>query len=188
MSIDKVKFKLEMKEENRGFSFFLIIIFVGLIISSLFLLFVGSNDSKIEAQLTAREWGEAELQNNEPMKYRLLSDSEKVKYVDVVSETNKDNQPTYSFEKNDMFQWKISRNEYIYKLHYYHLKTCAECQKDVWVRVKKEDIGWVVPHLRFSETMAEPLIQGLEGEQVPTSEEQERELEGKKSIFTKLFN
>lgn len=185
MTIDKVKFKLEMKEENRGFSFLLIAIFVGLIISSLFLLFVGS-DSKIEAQITAREWGEAELKNNEPMKYRLLSDSEKVKYVDVVSETNKDEQLTYSFEKLDMIQFKISRSEYVYKLHYTGLKTCAECQKDVWVRVKKGDIGWVVPHIEFSETMAEPFIQGIEGEQVPTPGEHEKELE--ESIISKLFN
>ncbi|MDM5317035.1 hypothetical protein QUF49_13595 [Fictibacillus sp. b24] len=187
MSKDKVKFKLEVKEENRVFSFLLIAIFVGFIISSLFLLFVGS-DSNIEAQITASEWGEAELQNNEPMKYRLLSDSEKVKYVDVVSETNKNEQPVYSFENMEMFQWKISRNDYVYKLHYTGLKTCAECQKDVWVRVKKEDIGWVVPHIQFSETIAEPLIQGIEAEQVPTSEEQERELEEKKSFITKLFN
>ncbi len=188
MSIDKVKFKLEMKEENRGFSFFLIAIFVGLIAFSLFLLFAGSNDSSIEAQITAREWGEAELQNNEPMKYRLLSESEKNKFVDVVSETNKDDQPTYVFEKYDMYQWKVSRNEYVYQLHYYDLKFCTECQKDVWVRVKKDDIGWVVPHIQFSETMAEPLIKGIEREQIPTSEEQERELEKKNSIFVKLFN
>ncbi|KZE69316.1 hypothetical protein AWM68_03350 [Fictibacillus phosphorivorans] len=188
MSISKVEFKLEMKEENKSFSFILIVIFVGSIFSLLVLLFAGSDQSMIYAQITASEWGEAELQNNEPMKYRLLSDSEKVKYVDIVSETNKGDQPTYSFKNKDMFQWKITRNEYVYKFHYYNMKNCEECQKDVWVRVRKEEIGWVVPHIQFSETMAEPLIHGIERVQIPTSEDQEKELEEKKSIIVKLFN
>ena len=188
MNTDKVKFKLELKEENIPFSLVLIVIFIGLIISSVVFLFVDFSDSSIEAQGIASQWGEAEMQNNESMKYLLLSDSEKVKYMDVVSETNKDDQPTYTFEKLDLFQWKISRNEYVYKLHYYGLKSCEECQKDVWVNVKKGEKGWVVPHIQFTEDMAEPMISGVDVVQIPTSEEQEKELEEKKSFITKLFN
>ena len=78
MNTDKVKFKLELKEENIRFSFVLIVIFIGLIISSVVFLFVDFSDSSIEAQGIASQWGEAVMQNNESMKYLLLSDSEKV--------------------------------------------------------------------------------------------------------------
>jgi hypothetical protein len=189
MSTEKVKFKMELKEENRGISFVLLVIFIGLILSSIILFFIGRNDqSELDAQGIASQWAEAELQSNVPMKYLLLSESARAKYVDEVpAEKNKED-TKYEFEELDLFRWKKNKGEYIYKFHYYRLKSCSECQKDVWVRVKAENGEWVVPESHFSEVQADSLIRNLEREQVPTTPEQEQELQEKKSVFEKILN
>jgi hypothetical protein len=45
-----------------------------------------------------------------------------------------------------------------------------------------------VPESHFSELKADPLIKNLEAEQIPTTLDQEKELEKKKSIFEKILN
>jgi hypothetical protein len=189
MSADKVKFKLELKEENKGFSYVLILIFLGLIISSIILLFVGRDDQgELDAQAIASQWAEAELQSNVSMKYLLLSKSERINYVDDVPEEKNKKDLESEFEELDLFRWKKDKGEYIFKFHYYGLKSCPECQKDVWVRVKAEDGVWVIPESHFSEVEADSLIRNLEAEQIPTSLEQEEEMKKKKSIFKKILN
>jgi hypothetical protein len=189
MSTDKVKFKLELKEEKKSLSFVLIVIFVSLILSSILLFFVGRDDQgELNAQEIASQWAEAELQSNESMKYLLLSESARTKYVDEVPAEKNNEDLKYEFEVLDLFRWKKSREEYIYKFHYYGLKSCSECQKDVWVRIKKIHGEWLVPESHFSELKADPLIKNLEAEQIPTTLDQEKELEKKKSIFEKILN
>jgi hypothetical protein len=189
MSTERVHFKMELKEENRGISFVLIVIFIGLILSSIILFFAGRNDqSELNAQGIASQWAEAELQSNVSMKYLLLSESARAKYIDEVpSEKNKED-TKYEFDELDLYRWKKNKGEYIYKFHYYGLKSCSECQKDVWVRVKVENGEWVVPESNFSEVQADSHIRILEGEQIPTTLEQEQELQEKKSVFEKIFN
>ncbi|WP_137790065.1 hypothetical protein [Bacillus sp. E(2018)] len=187
MNEDKIKFKLELKEDNES-TYAFRLIFTFLIVCLLVVLVVDIDDQSVETQGIARQWGEAELSNNEPMKYILLSDSEKMKYVDIISETNKEEQPTYSFKELDQFEYRINKKEYIYKLHYYKMKSCAECQKDIWVSIKKEDTGWFVSHTNYSESKAEKKIRNVQGEQIPTSEKQEKELEENKSFIMKWLN
>jgi hypothetical protein len=188
MNEDKVEFKLNVREENKRQSFTLRMLFAFLIVSSIIFLFVDIDDLSVETQGIARQWGEAELSNNESMKYILLSDSEKMKYVDMISETNKEEQPTYSFKELDQFEYRINKKEYIYKLHYYKMKSCGECQKDVWVSVKKEDAGWFVSYTNYSESKAEKKIRNVQREQIPTSLKQEKELEENKSFIMKWLN
>ncbi|MED1863079.1 hypothetical protein P4V41_06395 [Fictibacillus nanhaiensis] len=188
MNEDKVEFKLELKEEDNRSSFTLRMIFTLLFVCFLAVLIVDIDDHSVETQGIARQWGAAELINNESMKYTLLTDSEKMKYVDMISETNKEERPTYSFNELDQYEYRISKTEYIYKLHYYRMESCAECQKDVWVRIKKEDTGWFVSHIKYSESKAEKKIRNVEREQIPTSEKQEKELEEKKSFILKWLN
>ncbi|MFE1244986.1 hypothetical protein ACFW35_12715 [Fictibacillus sp. NPDC058756] len=189
MSADKVKFKLELKEENKGFSYVLILIFVGLIVSSFILLIVGRDEQReLDAQAIASQWADAELQYNESMKYNLLSESARTKYVDVVPDERKKTASEDEFVEYDLFQWKIRKNEYIYKFHYYDMKSCPDCQKDIWVRVKAANGKWEVPEFTFTELKAVPIIKHIEAEQIPTSVEQEEEMEKKKSIFEKVLN
>ncbi|MFC0238105.1 hypothetical protein [Fictibacillus phosphorivorans] len=187
MNEDKIKFKLELKEDKESiYAFHLIFTF--LIVCLLFVLVVDIDDQSVETQGIARQWGEAKLINNESMQYTLLSDSEKMKYVDIISETNKEEQPTYSFKELDQFEYRINSKEYIYKLHYYKMESCADCQKDVWVRIKKEDSGWFVSHTNYSESKAEKKIRNVQREQIPTSEKQEKELEENKSFIMRWLN
>ncbi|MFD1357047.1 hypothetical protein ACFQ4X_03975 [Fictibacillus halophilus] len=189
MSADKVKFKLELEEENKGFSFVLIFIFVGLILSSIILSFVGLDDQgELNAEVVASQWAQAELQSNVSMKYLLLSESARIKYVDEVPDEKNKEIVESEFEELDLFRWKKNKGEYIFKFHYFGLKSCPECQKNVWVRVKAEDGEWVVPESHFSEVQADSLIRNLKAEQIPTSLEQEEEMEKKKSIFEKILN
>jgi hypothetical protein len=189
MSADKVKFKLELQEENRSLSFILILIFLVLILGSITLFFLGRDDQKeLDAQAIASQWAEAELQSNVSMKYLLLSKSERITYVDEVPAEKNKKLVESEFEELDLFRWKKDKGEYIFKFHYYGLEECSECQKDVWVRVKVEDGEWVIPESYFSEVEAYSLIRNLEREQVPTSLEQEEEMEKKKSIFEKVLN
>lgn len=189
MSADKVKFKLELKEENKGFSYVLILIFLGLIVSSIILLFIGKDDQgEVYAEVIASQWAEAELQSNVSMKYSLLSERARKNYVDEVPAEKNKKVVESEFEVLDLFRWKKDKKEYIFKFHYYGLKSCPECQKDVWVRVKAEDGEWVIPESHFSEVEADSLIRNLEAEQIPTSVEQEEEMEKKKSIFEKILN
>ncbi|MBN3554759.1 hypothetical protein JYA63_10810 [Fictibacillus nanhaiensis] len=188
MHQDRIEFKLNVKEDNKTTSFTIRMLFALLIVSSIIFVFVDVDDHNVETQGIARQWGKAELANNESMKYILLTDSEKKKYVDIISETNKEEQPTYSFKELDQFEYRINSKEYIYKLHYYKMESCADCQKDVWVRIQKEDKGWFVTHINFSESKAEPKIRNEEKEQIPTSEKQEKELEEKKPFIMKWIN
>jgi hypothetical protein len=187
MNEDKIEFKLELKEDKGStYTFGMIVTF--LFVCFLVILIVDMDDQSVETQGMARQWGEAELSNNKSMKYILLSDSEKMNYMDMISETNKEELPTYSFNELDQFEYQISKSEYIYKLHYYRMKSCAECQKDVWVRIKKEDKGWFVSHFNYSESKAEKKIRNVQREQIPTSEKQEKELEENKSFIMKWLN
>jgi hypothetical protein len=189
MSTDKVKFKLELKEKKKSLSFVLIVIFVSLILSSILLFFVGRDDQgELNAQGIASQWAEAELQSNVSMKYLLLSESARIKYVDEVPDEKNKKIVESEFEELELFRWKKNKGEYIFKFHYYKLKSCPECQKDVWVRVKAEEGEWVIPESHFSEVQADSLIRNLEAEQIPTSPEQEEEMENKKSIFEKILN
>ncbi|MCM3732578.1 hypothetical protein M3196_12975 [Fictibacillus nanhaiensis] len=189
MSTDKVKFKLELQEEKKSLSFVLIVIFVSLILSSILLFFVGRDDQgELDAQGIASQWAEAELQSNVSMKYLLLSEGARINYVDEIPAEKKKPEVTYEFEEYDLYQWKKNKDEYIYKFHYYGIKSCSECQKDVWVRIKAENGKWVIPESHFSEFQADSLIKNLEAEQIPTSVEQEEEMKKKKSIFEKLLN
>ncbi|ANC76434.1 hypothetical protein ABE65_006315 [Fictibacillus phosphorivorans] len=187
MNENKVEFKLTIQEESKEPSI-LRLLLAFLIVFSFVFLFVDFDDQSIETQGIARQWGEAELMNNESMKYILLSDSKKMKYIDIISATNKDEQPTYSFKELDQFEYRINKKEYVYKLHYYQMESCTECQKDVWVSVQKEDTGWFVSHLNFSESKAEKKIHNVEAKQIPTSEKQEKELEERKSFIMKWLN
>ncbi|MET3729216.1 competence protein ComGC [Fictibacillus halophilus] len=187
MNEDKIKFKLELKEDKRS-TYAFRMIFTFLIVCLLVVFVVDIDDQSVETQGIARQWGEAKLINNESMQYTLLSDSEKMKYVDIISETIKEEQPTYSFKELDQFEYRINSKEYIYRLHYYKMESCADCQKDVWVRIKKEDKGWFVTHINYSESKAEPKIRNVEREQIPTTEKQEKELQDKKSFIMKFLN
>ncbi len=122
------------------------------------------------------------------MKYLLLSKSARIKYVDEIPAEKNKNVVESEFEELDLFRWKKDKGEYIFKFHYYGLKSCSECQKNVWVRVKAEDGEWVIPESHFSEVKADSLIRNLEAEQIPISVEQEEEMEKKKSLFEKVLN
>ncbi|RZT23447.1 hypothetical protein [Fictibacillus sp. BK138] len=188
MSTDKIKFKLELKEEDKGLKYILILIIAGLLISVTALSMYRGADGDFEPQMVASQWAQAELQSNESMKYNLLSERARANYIDVVPDERKRIAGEEEFEEYDLFQWKIRKNEYIYKVHYYGMKSCPDCQKDIWVRVKAANGKWEVPEFNFSELNAIPIIRNLEAEQIPTSVEQEEEMEKKKSIFERVLN
>lgn len=188
MSLDKVKFKLELKEEDNGLKYVLFLIIAGLFISMIALSSYSGADEDFEPQMVASHWAQAELQYNESMKYNLLSESARAKYVDVVPDERNKIAGEDEFEEYDLIQWKIRKNEYIYKFHYYGMKSCPDCQKDIWVRVKAANGKWEIPEFNFTELKAVPVIKNLEAEQIPTSVEQEEEMEKKKSIFEKVLN
>jgi hypothetical protein len=188
MSIDNVKFTLELKEEDHDLKYVVFLIIAGLFISVIALSSYSGADEYVEAEMVASQWAQAELQSNESMKYNLLSESARTKYIDVVPVERKKPALEYEFEEYDLFQWKRSKNEYIYKFHYYGMKSCPDCQKDVWVRVIAAEGKWVVPEFDFTELKAAQFIKNLEAEQIPTSFEQEEEMEKKKSIFEKVLN
>ncbi|MCM3719226.1 hypothetical protein [Fictibacillus phosphorivorans] len=188
MGLEKVKFKLELKEEDKGLKYVLILIILGLLISGTALSMYRGEDEDFEPRMVATEWARAELQSNVSLKYNLLSEKARTTYVDVVPDERKQTKVEEEFEEYDLFQWKIKKDEIIYKVHYYGMKTCPECQKAIWVRVKAENGKWVVPEFNFTEYDAAKRIKGIEAEQIPTTLEQEEEMEKKKSIFERVLN
>jgi hypothetical protein len=188
MNTDKIKFKLNLEEENKGFSYFLILLFVGLLISSIALTAFSGADESTESEMIAAQWAKAELQSNDSMKYILLSERDRTKFMEEYPSKVKKEEAVYEFDEYDLFQWKRSKNDYIYKFHYYGMKSCSDCKKDVWVRVKYREGEWIVPDFEFNELKAAPLIKNLEAEQIPTTLEQEEELEKKKPVWKKILN
>jgi hypothetical protein len=186
MSANKVEFNIEINEENKGFSFswLLIVLFIGLIISSLF--FINRTDGSSVAEMTATQWANAKLNGNQSMMYNLLSDREKNKLLEQYQEIDDKQEGIDEFKQYNLFQWKRSNNEYIFKFHYYDMESCKECQKDIWVRVKVIENAWKVDDLHFTAVDATPLIENLKVKEVPVPSGQKEKQEGQ-SLFQKIF-
>ncbi|MBY6036554.1 hypothetical protein KUV80_07815 [Fictibacillus nanhaiensis] len=188
MSIDNVRFKLELQEEKKSLSFLLLLVFAGLIISSIVLLVLGIGEQdEWTQQSIASQWAQAELQSNDSMKYILLSDQEKTPFIEEYAKTRGEKEVVYEFEAYDLIQYKRNNKDYIYKFHYYEMKSCSACQKNVWVRVVNQNGEWVIPDHHFTELKADSLINNIEGERIPTTLEQEEEMAREKSILHRFF-
>jgi hypothetical protein len=175
MSADKVKFQLDVKEDTRVKPFYIILalLFAFLVFTIVSTIFDSRSQSEQDAQFIARDWAQAVLQSNDPMKYKLLTESAREKYVVGLQTQDSKKETTYNFEKYDVTQWKKDHDNYIYKFHYFGLQSCAKCQKDVWVHVVRDSDSWKVPDYQFTEDQAEAFIQDLSGEKVYSSTDEE---------------
>jgi hypothetical protein len=185
MSTDKVKFSLDVKENNKmPFYFILAVIVLFLLIPIIGLIINHRPQSEINARYTAQEWSKATLQSNDSMKYELLTEEARGRFLDYRRDHSDEADTNYHFENYDIIQWKKDKNNIVYKVHYYGLKSCADCQKDVWVHVVKKSVGWKVPDYNFSNTQAEKFIKNLSGETVYSSPDEDEE---EKPIMERIF-
>ncbi|WNB90840.1 hypothetical protein [Bacillus sp. NEB1478] len=188
MSTDKVRFSLDIQEDNK-IPFYLILVAMGLfLLISITGFFIAHRpQDEINAEYTAQEWSKAVLQSNDPVKYDLLTDAGREKLLDQLRNEKNMEEAYYKFLNYDIIQWKKDRKNMVYKFHYYGLNSCSDCQKDIWVHVVKNDEGWKIPDIHFSNAQAEKFIRNLSGKTVYSSTDVEEEKPLLERIFQKFL-